>query len=78
MSDASELGTVHPERAMFLHVAYGSGKTSMGEPFELSTDVSGFPLVYYRHRYFSISWQEIVSLALPAIDAALASAGGES
>lgn len=44
-----------------------------GEVAELAAHAAGgTPVVFYRGRFWTVSWQELLEIAIPAIDAVLA------
>lgn len=71
------IGQVLAKSALVFRVSQGSGTVKeSGEVVELSTNAgSGTPVVYYRGRYWSVSWKELLDIAIPAIDAVLAEEG---
>lgn len=68
------IGKVLGKAALVFRVAQGEATVDeTGEVAELSTNAgSGQPVIGYRGRFWSVSWQELLDIAIPAIDAELA------
>lgn len=61
-------GTIHPKKSMFLRVHIGEAKAEDGSVYEMSTGMDGAPIIHSvkSGRWFSLSWQEIVNMAVEA------------
>ena len=68
LKNKSELGTVYSKDSMVLRTANGQANGEDGLNYELSSGMSGAPLIKSEQtgKYWSISWQELVNLALAA------------
>jgi hypothetical protein len=64
--DASTAGELHDNGALFLRMSCGTAKGDDSGELELSTTMSGSPIVRSEKtgHWFTLSWQDIVRLAV--------------
>ena len=61
----TKIGKIY-NKAMFLRVHVGSATSTDGTVYDMSTSTTGSPLIYSNKskRFFALSWEDILSLAL--------------
>ena len=63
-----EVGTIHKKDTMFLRLDSGSAQAEDGKRYELSVSMGNAPIIRSKHsgRWWSISWHELLTLAIEA------------
>lgn len=65
----SEFGEIHPPRTMFFRETVGEISDDEGNKYECTTNVGGVhPIIQSKQtgKWFTLSWADIVSLAIEA------------